>query len=523
MELTKKNVRMNKRKCRSNLQITLEDDFNVPDTKPDVDRIVTEEGNIEITESNILNGKLMVKGVLHFQLLYISQESEQLVHNIQGKMEFDEMVNMEQLQAGDDIKVKWDLEDLNISLINSRKISVKSVVSLMCCAWEIHEEEVAVDIDEKEEIPCRYRKMNLTELVVDKKDIMRLKEEFRLPTGKPNIYQVLYHNIHLQGVEMRIQEGQILIRGEMVLFVLYTADEDRGQMQYYEAQQPFHNVIPCNGCQENMVLQVEKEFSPGELQIKQDEDGEERMMDAEMAINLDIHVYKDEEVEYLADLYSTKKDLKLELLPVEYPHLVLKNRIEKRLAEQITLEKQQNPILQICHSHGMVQIDEQEWQEDGIHIEGSVEVKVLYLGEADTWPIGEEKITVPFEHVIEGVGDATDKTFEIMPEIEQISTMLLGRGVIEVKATVNMEVLIFEKMTSQQLQQITEQEFDLEKLESMPSMSGYLVKAEEDLWSIAKKFHTTVEDIMELNDLEEQNVKTGDKLLLMKTMVTVHR
>ena len=322
---------------------------------------------------------------------------------------------------------------------------------------------------------------------------------------------------------MRIQEGQILIRGEMVLFVLYTADEDRGQMQYYEAQQPFHNVIPCNGCQENMVLQVEKEFSPGELQIKQDEDGEERMMDAEMAINLDIHVYKDEEVEYLADLYSTKKDLKLELLPVEYPHLVLKNRIEKRLAEQITLEKQQNPILQICHSHGMVQIDEQEWQEDGIHIEGSVEVKVLYLGEADTWPIGEEKITVPFEHVIEGVGDATDKTFEIMPEIEQISTMLLGRGVIEVKATVNMEVLIFEKMTSQQLQQITEQEFDLEKLESMPSMSGYLVKAEEDLWSIAKKFHTTVEDIMELNDLEEQNVKTGDKLLLMKTMVTVHR
>ena len=66
MELRKKNVRMNKRKCKSNLQITLEDDFNVPDTKPDVDRIVTEEGNIEITESNILNGKLMVKGILNF-------------------------------------------------------------------------------------------------------------------------------------------------------------------------------------------------------------------------------------------------------------------------------------------------------------------------------------------------------------------------------------------------------------------------------------------------------------------------
>lgn len=519
MELKKKNVRMNKRKCKSKLQITLEDDFNVPDTKPDVDRIVTEEGNIEITERNILNGKLMVKGILHFQLLYISQESEQLVHNIQGKMEFDEMVNMEQLQDGDDIKVKWDLEDLNISLINSRKISVKSVVSLLCCAWEIHEEEVTVDIEEKEDIPCRYKKMKLTELVVDKKDIMRLKEEFRLPTGKPNIYQVLYHHIYLQGVEMRIQEGQILIRGEMVLFVLYTADEDRGQLQYYEAQQPFHNVIPCNGCQENMILQVEKECSPGELQIKQDEDGEERMMDAEMAINLDIRVYEEAEVEYLEDLYSTKKELCLEIVSAEYPHLVMKNRVEKRLAEQITIEKPQNPILQICHSHGMVQIEEQEWREDGIHIEGFVEVKVLYLSEADTWPIGEEKLTVPFEHIIEGMGEMEDKTFEIMLEIDQVSTMLIGKGVIEVKATLNMEVFLFEKKANQQLYQITEQEFDIEKLESMPSMSGYLVKAEDDLWSIAKKFHTTMEDIMELNDLEEQNVKMGDKLLLMKTIV----
>lgn len=519
LELIKKNVRMNKRKCKSNLQITLEDDFNVPDTKPDVDRIVTEDGNIEISESNILNGKLMVKGVLHFQLLYISQESDQLVHNIQGKIEFDEMVNMEQLQSGDDVKVNWDLEDLNISLINSRKISVKSVVSLMCCAWEIHEEEVAVDIEEKGNVPCKYDKMNVTELVVDKKDILRLKQEFRLPTGKPNIYQVLYHNIHLQGMEMRVQEGQILIRGEMVLFVLYTTDEEHGQIQYYEAEQPFHNVIPCNGCQENMILQVEKEFLPGELQIKPDEDGEERTMEAEMAVNLDIRVYEEEEMEYLADVYSISKELQLDTASVEYPHLLLRNSVQKRLNEQITLEKQQNPILQICHSHGTVQIDEQEWQEDGIHIEGSVEIKILYLGEADHWPIGEEKVTVPFEVVIEDVGNAENKTFEIVPEIEQISTMLLGRGVIEAKALITMEVFVFEKMVSQQIKQVTEKEFDLEEMDSIPSMSGYLVKAGEDLWSIAKKFHTTEEDIMELNELEDKKIKSGDKLLLMKKVV----
>ena len=42
MELLKKNIRMNRQKSRAVSQITLEEDLNVPDTRPDAGNIIQE-------------------------------------------------------------------------------------------------------------------------------------------------------------------------------------------------------------------------------------------------------------------------------------------------------------------------------------------------------------------------------------------------------------------------------------------------------------------------------------------------
>ena len=50
----------------------------------------------------------------------------------------------------------------------------------------------------------------------------------------------------------------------------------------------------------------------------------------------------------------------------------------------------------------------------------------------------------------------------------------------------------------------------------MPGMIGYIVKEGDSLWKIAKCHYTTVEDIMEMNDLESDMIYPGQRLLLMK-------
>ena len=41
------------------------------------------------------------------------------------------------------------------------------------------------------------------------------------------------------------------------------------------------------------------------------------------------------------------------------------------------------------------------------------------------------------------------------------------------------------------------------------------------MWSLAKKYMTTVEGIMEINGLDSENVRQGDKLLILKENVSI--
>ncbi len=52
-----------------------------------------------------------------------------------------------------------------------------------------------------------------------------------------------------------------------------------------------------------------------------------------------------------------------------------------------------------------------------------------------------------------------------------------------------------------------------------PGITGYVVQAGEELWDIAKRFYTTVGTIMEMNHMEKEEVKEGDRLLIIKEIV----
>ena len=72
MEFLKKSIHMDQIGCEEQTQITLEDDINIADAKPDVYQVVTQQGHVELEEVRASDGHVHVKGVLHFKVL-ISQ------------------------------------------------------------------------------------------------------------------------------------------------------------------------------------------------------------------------------------------------------------------------------------------------------------------------------------------------------------------------------------------------------------------------------------------------------------------
>jgi LysM repeat protein len=126
------------------------------------------------------------------------------------------------------------------------------------------------------------------------------------------------------------------------------------------------------------------------------------------------------------------------------------------------------------------------------------------------------KQSIPFEQLIEIKNISPSVTFEVRPFIEQLSTLMVSGDELELKAAIGLEALVFESLSEEIITDVGEEGQLSEEIDDLPGLVGYMVSEGESLWDIGKAFHTTVESIRELNDLETDTLSAGDKLLLMK-------
>ena len=97
MKINKERIRENSVKCKNTMQITLDDDFNVPDSKADIDSIIREWGNPHADSVKVSGERAEVKGSLDFAFLYCGRNETNgkvMPYKMAGSMNFNENVNL---------------------------------------------------------------------------------------------------------------------------------------------------------------------------------------------------------------------------------------------------------------------------------------------------------------------------------------------------------------------------------------------------------------------------------------------
>lgn len=151
MNLKHENIHEYVIKCTNTTQITLDDDFNVMDSKPDIDLIVKEWGMAVVNGVRVNQDKAQIDGTLVFAIMYTgSSENDKrfIPVRMDGSLNFLENVNLSCDATGLDVNCKAQLEDLTIKSINSRKISVKAIVALTVTCEEIKNISISTGIED---------------------------------------------------------------------------------------------------------------------------------------------------------------------------------------------------------------------------------------------------------------------------------------------------------------------------------------------------------------------------------------
>ena len=228
MELLKKNIRMFAETEKVTDQITVEEDCIVSDSLPDAGKIVWKKAFIRMEEIQADEGRITLNGQLKVQILYLDDTSEHGLHQIEDTIPFQKMQMLGEQATKENTQIIWKLEDITVSMINSRKIGIHGLISFQFTVEESRDVQAVVEMHGVSDVSIRRKKMDLLELRHQKKDVFRIKENLTLPSSKPTISQILWDTMQLRGIEIRPSDGKLEIKGEMFLFLLY-----EGEMQEY--------------------------------------------------------------------------------------------------------------------------------------------------------------------------------------------------------------------------------------------------------------------------------------------------
>ena len=77
---------------------------------------------------------------------------------------------------------------------------------------------------------------------------------------------------------------------------------------------------------------------------------------------------------------------------------------------------------------------------------------------------------------------------------------------MQIKALIQIGVLALKQNFISNISKIEEEALDMDALQKQPGMIGYIRRDGEDLWDVAKKYHATTDNMIEI----------GNKVLVIK-------
>lgn len=516
MDLKQHLIHRNYQKCEAKSQITVGDDYSIPEGKPDISSVLQKKAELLAEEVHTEKGKIRIRGKLKVWVLYLTERAKEPADSLFMEFPFDEILYMEGAENGDNLKIDWDIEELRIGIVHPGKLNVRALIGLNGMITGTKGHMVAENTAEAPNVYARTENFVMAEPVMERRENFRIRDEINLPANKPNVQNILWKDLQMRGLDIRMQEGRLGVKGEALLFVLYQPEGEESQVQWLEQTVPFHGTVDVTGLTPEMFGHLETEVSHQSIEIKPDYDGEMRMFQVEMILEIHMNVYEEQTCQVLMDVYSTEEKLNLQTEEIQYERLRMCNQTKCKVSGQERLGEDVK-ILQILGHQAGLQNKRCKMTEQGVLCEGMLEVQILYVTSSDSRPFDTMVVSVPYSQLVEIPEIEKDDSWKVSEMLEQTSITMPEGNVLELRGIISFQACVMQQCSRNNIVNITAEPYDLEEYKNCPGMRIHFVQPKETLWGIAKENRTTVEEMKKVNDLTAEEITPGQKLLILKT------
>lgn len=536
MRLEKKNIHMNKIVKSETVIFFVSREERIMNADNEIENIINQKEIVTTDGVVTRENQITVNGTINYNILYYPKNSE-MVCGEEKEINFEENIKLMGINSEDNANVAMEVLSSSIKPVDGKNYIYKIQLKAYIIVEKIEDLDIATAIDtdsqgenyennfakensEKnnvENIMTKKRNIDSLAIMADKTDTFRVSEQIAVPHGKPPIGTIVWSDIRIKNQNIKTMEGSIIINGQLSVFIIYIPEMENMPEQWLEQTIDFNGQLEMSEATEDVVSYIELWLNNVNVQPEINQDNEMRNLSVSALLKLNVKLYKETSINVIEDVYKPGANLVPIMEPKTYQKLLVKNASRTKEVVKMKIDKTKGQLLQICNSQAEIKIENILVRDNSLKAIGKIKTCIIYISSDDRHPICCQCRESNFEHGIDAEGIEGNDEYFLNWKVEQVNANMLNADEVEIKAVIALEAIVFKKVEQNFVTEINQEPVDMEALNSAPVLKGYIVQKGDTLWKLAKENYTTIEKIMTVNNLENETIKKGDRLLIIKS------
>ena len=481
----------------------VEEDFVVPDIKPDILNTIRTNGTVCVYKKEVMDGKVKIDGSINVYIMYLADDELSSVRSLNTTLDFSQTIDFDNVKEGMILEDKVNLKSIECRVLNGRKVNVKAMLDLELKITSNEEVEFVKELEEVKDVQLLNKNLTLNSLLGTGCTKVYAKDTIMIDS-LDNLLEIMKVDFSIINRETKISYNKVLVKADACVRMVYLTEDNRICTT--------SNLIPVMGfidmpdvTDENLC---DVRYEVKNLLIKPN-NIEEHSIYIEAELEINCNVFQSRELNIIQDLYSPSVNL-------VYKQKQIQAIAQKEIVKDVCSIREKQFISEIGnHKIYDAQIKptiiNKTILKDRILYEGEMELNLLFDMD-NTARVETKNIIMPFTFNMDCMGVMPTSDIETNIEVVLQDFTIMPDESIDVKVDLEFEVNL---SNNQNLQVIEEINVDESRENERYSLIIYFVKPGDTLWNIAKKFRSTVSNIVKVNGIEDENkINIGQQLFI---------
>ncbi len=483
--------------------ITISGDVIVPDIKPDILNTIHTSGNVFIYKKEALEGKIKIEGSTNIYIMYLADGEVSTVRSLNTCIDFSEMIDFENIKSDMNLEIEPTIKQIDCKVLNGRKVNIKVMVELKQRVYSNETKNYIKSVSNKEDIQVLNKSFGINSLIGVGTNKIYAKDTLMIE-NIDNLAEILKVDMKIINKDIKISYNKVLAKADINMKIMYLTEDDR--INCIESKIPAIGFVDIQDVNDDNIIDTNYELK--NLVIKPNTT-EEHSIYVEAEIELSCKAYQNKQIDIIQDLYSPTRDFR-------FKQNQIKTLIDKQENKEICNIRQSMKIPEIVGNkiydvEVIPTILKQDVLNEQVVYEGEVALKFIYSS-SNSVSIDTKTVTIPYNFNMNIPKITKSTAIQTSLEVNAQNFIIMPDDNVDINVDLNFIVNTSKNIVINIIDDVEE----IENREQNPySIIIYFVKPGDSLWQIAKRFKSTIDDIVKVNKIEDPNkIMPGEQLFI---------